>query len=288
MPADRFADAIVVYANNAQFSPGQRRLFSRVESRMLLWCKAGKGTVTANKLTCDFEPGRYLFLPWGHSIAYEASTHDPFFLAGIHIIPRHARERTVTYDVAHHPDHPVAGATFRRDLKIPAMAGVKQGTLDPNEPLTQLAEYIVGVFIRGNPPEWQARQLAQQLLHELVLAERKREVYDHGVPPALERMKQYILFNIQRPLSLSHLVGFAKLSPSTIGRMFRDHLHTTPVTWILRVKMRRARTLLRTRRLSVAEVGEQVGISDSYYFSKCFKKETGYSPLEYRRQRHWI
>ena len=210
------------------------------------------------------------------------------FLGGIHLIPRHSRRRAITYDVAHEPDHPLAGAPYRRDLKTAILAGVKQGALDPHEPLIQLAEYVVGVFIRCNPPEWQARDLARQLLHELTLSEHKHEVYDHGVPPELERMKQYILFNVARPLSLSHLVEFAKLSPSTIGRMFRDHLHTTPVTWILRVKIAKARTLLRTRRLSIAEVGAQVGIPDPYYFSKCFRKETGQSPREYRRQRHWL
>jgi len=89
-------------------------------------------------------------------------------------------------------------------------------------------------------------------------------------------------------LSLSHLVEFTKLSPSTVGRLFRTHLHTTPVAWITKMKMEKAKLLLRARRLSVAEVAAQVGIPDPYYFSKCFKKETGSAPLAYRRQTSWI
>jgi len=38
----------------------------------------------------------------------------------------------------------------------------------------------------------------------------------------------------------------------------------------------------------VAQVGEQVGIPDPYYFSKCFKKATRVSPREYQNQTVWI
>ena len=60
------------------------------------------------------------------------------------------------------------------------------------------------------------------------------------------------------------------------------------MTWVLQVKMERARVLLRTRRLSVAEVGAAVGIADPYYFSKCFKKVIGQSPQAYRQSAHWL
>jgi len=283
-----FPNAVVVHANNAQFAPGQKVSYSRVESRMLLWCKAGSGTVTANDRRCELTPGRYLVLPWAHRIAYQASQHDPFLLAGIHVVPRHASGRPIRYDVAHQPDHELAGVGYRRDVPIPALRGVKEGTFQPTGALPQLAEYIVRVFLRGHPPAWQARQLAQQLLHELIRAEDQREVYDHGVPPELERLKQFVLFHRRQPLSLRDLVEFSKLSPATIGRLFRRYLHTTPVSWIQRVKIECASELLRTRRLSVAEVAAQVGIPDPYYFSKCFRKITGQSPRAYRQRQGWL
>jgi transcriptional regulator GlxA family with amidase domain len=90
------------------------------------------------------------------------------------------------------------------------------------------------------------------------------------------------------PVSLCHLAEFARLSPATVGRLFRRHLGTTPVTWIMRVKIERARLLLRTRRLSVAEVARAVGFADPYYFSKCFRKVTGQSPLAYRQQQRGL
>lgn len=278
----------MVYANIAQLGPRQRIEHSRVESRMLLWCRAGRGMVIANGQRCPMEPGRYLILPWGHQIAYRASEDDPFLLAGIHIIPRHSRDKAVTYGVAHRPEDPLRGVAWRGDVALPSLRTLKQGMLDPASPLTHLAQYVLGLFVRGTPPEWLARQLAPPLLEELVLAAQQRSVYSPEAPLALERIVQYAQTRLAFPLSLSDLVTFSGLSPSTVGRMFRKHLRTTPVVWIQRQKMQLAGNLLRTRRLTIAEVGEHVGIPDPYYFSKCFHKHTGSSPRDYRRARHWL
>jgi len=285
-----FRQAVVVYANFAQFAPGQSIQFPCVESRMLLWCKARKGAVTVNGDKHPFEAGRYLFLPWGHRIHYEASRKDPFLLCGVHVIPRHADSHPVTFRVSHQKHDPLACVRYRQDIGAATaeLAGLKVGWLETTAPLTYLLEYIVRLFVRGNPPEWRARQLARELLHELILHETSRKLHDDDVPPDLERMKQYVLFSLERKTSLRDLVEFSGLSASTVGRMFREHLHTTPVEWILQTKLERAKTLLRTQRLSVAEVAGLVGIPDIYYFSKCFKQVEGQSPLAYRGQSGWL
>jgi len=285
---DRFTKSTVVYANFAQFGAGQTSLNPYVRSRMVLWCKAGTGSVTVNKNVCSMEAGRCLFLPWGHHIKYEASREDPFLLGGVHIIPEHDLHKAITFDVAHDERHPLTQTSFRRDIEIPELTGLKLGFMDANTPLFHLLEYIVGLFVQGAPEEWMARHLARQLLSEWLRFEQRSEMYDHGVPPNLERMKQFITFRLHQPLSLRDLVEFSQLSPATVGRMFRDHLNTTPVAWILKMKIERAKILLRTRHISVAQVGEQVGIPDPYYFSKCFKKETGIPPREFQNQTVWI
>ncbi|MFA7343580.1 MAG: AraC family transcriptional regulator [Terrimicrobiaceae bacterium] len=287
-PTRHFPNAAIVYANVYAFGPGERLQYPCVMSRMVLWCKAGSGRVTVNGQPCPIESGRYLVLPWRHAIKYEASASDPFFVAGIHLVPDHKPDKRIFFQVAHQENDPLARKAFRRDIPIPALAGLKLGWLEAHAPLTQLLEYIVQVFQRGDPEEAMARGLARQLLYELVLSGQRKEVHDHDVPPEIERLKHYIFANLHRPLSLSHLVEFTRLSPSTIGRLFRAHFHTTPVAWITKKKMEKAKFLLRSRRLSVAEIAVRVGIPDPYYFSKCFKKETGCAPLACRRQTRGI
>ena len=281
-----YARAVVVHANFAQLAPRQDISYSQVESRMLLWCKAGTGTVTVNGRKVAFDAGQLLWIPWRHAIRYKASEDDPFLLGGVHLIPHHASRRSVTFEVAHDPQHRLAGARWRQDCQLAGIPEFRLRRLAPAEPLSHLLEYVVGVFLCGPPPSWLARQLAGLILHEMAAVERAAPPPEG--PPELERMKQFIEFHPSRPLSLRDLSEFARLSPATVCRLFRTHMNTTPVTWIGRVKMDRARTLLRTHRHSIAEVGVAVGIADPYYFSKCFKKATGQSPQAYRRTAHWL
>lgn len=287
MPLDAsYHRAVIAYANYAQFGPAQVIHNGPVGSRMLLWCRAGTGQVTANKQKLVMEAGRFLILPWGHTIRYEASQADPFLLAGIHIVPHHATNHAVEFIVPHNARHPLANVAWRRDARLPGIPEFAVSRLAPGSALAHLLEHIVGVFVRSTPPEWLARQLTGLVLHELATTEHANA--QPAAPPELERLQQFVEFHMREPVSLCDLAEFAKLSPATVGRLFRKHLKTTPVTWILQVKMERARQLMRTRRLNVTEVAHAVGFTDPYYFSKCFRKITGRSPLAYRKQQHWL
>ena len=58
--------------------------------------------------------------------------------------------------------------------------------------------------------------------------------------------------------------------------------NTTPVAFIRQVRLQRAATLLKEGKLTVNEIAERTGFSSPSYFTKCFKKEFGVLPSEYR------
>lgn len=58
----------------------------------------------------------------------------------------------------------------------------------------------------------------------------------------------------------------------------------TPNEYILRMKMKKSLFLLTAEeRLTIAEIAYRLGFSNPAYFSKCFKKQFGVTPQEYRR-----
>ena len=57
---------------------------------------------------------------------------------------------------------------------------------------------------------------------------------------------------------------------------------TTPVAFIRSIRLHRAAALLQEGKLTVNEIAERTGFSSSSYFTKCFKKEFGVLPSEYR------
>lgn len=57
----------------------------------------------------------------------------------------------------------------------------------------------------------------------------------------------------------------------------------SPIEFIREVRIKRAAQLLRTGEHNVSEITYMVGMSDSRYFSKCFKKVYGMTPSEYKK-----
>ncbi len=64
---------------------------------------------------------------------------------------------------------------------------------------------------------------------------------------------------------------------------FKQHLARTPHQEITRVRIDRARWLLRSTRMSVSEVARQCGFASLIRFSTVFRQETGSNPTRFRK-----
>ena len=68
-------------------------------------------------------------------------------------------------------------------------------------------------------------------------------------------------------------------------RSFRRCIGMTPMQYITFLRITRAKELLRSTDYSIREISSMVGYENPLYFSRIFKKQTGYSPSEYRSAR---
>ena len=67
-------------------------------------------------------------------------------------------------------------------------------------------------------------------------------------------------------------------------RCFKQIVKTTPLHYLLSLRMSNAKSLLSNTNYNISEVAESVGYDNSLYFSRLFHKHTGFSPTEYRKQ----
>ncbi len=85
-------------------------------------------------------------------------------------------------------------------------------------------------------------------------------------------------------LDILHICREIGMSRSLFFNKFKTITGLTPKTFILNYRLKHAATLLIEQpHLSVAEIAYQSGFSTAAYFSRCFKKQFGVSPLSYRK-----
>lgn len=97
--------------------------------------------------------------------------------------------------------------------------------------------------------------------------------------PAIAHLRRYC----ELPLDIDLLAKLCNVSRSYFFPLFHRETGMTAQQYQRRERLARARKLLLLSRKSVAEIGNEVGWSDPFHFSRIFTRETGYSPTKYRR-----
>ncbi|MGI6173948.1 MAG: AraC family transcriptional regulator [Christensenellales bacterium] len=98
-------------------------------------------------------------------------------------------------------------------------------------------------------------------------------------------MVAYVHAHYAQELTLETLVQQFYYSKSYIIRLFRQHMNMTPVEYIKRYRVDKAKALLQYGRQSVLEVAVECGFQNVSYFIRTFKAYTGLSPGAYRKQK---
>lgn len=100
----------------------------------------------------------------------------------------------------------------------------------------------------------------------------------------MRRLTQYIQHNYASPISLDELAKVAIVSKSTLIQAFKLAYDTTPIKYINRVRLEKAKALLLNSDSSISEISEMVGFQSLHYFSRYFKNHEDLSPGEYRQR----
>lgn len=270
-------------ANHAALPPGRRFGPWRVRSRMLLWCRGGRGTVTVDGAEHEMRPGHYLILPWDHTIRYCAGKGAVWRLGGAHVIPHLSRTAPAVFEVSHvRPDAPPL-LPGRADAPCPGLEGVRGGSFARARALESLAEYAVAWFVRG-PEAAGARTLGGLLLAEMGRAAAEAGESAQGLPGALRRMTVEVERRLLGPLRVADLARAGRCSPATVTRLFRRWFGRAPLRWILERRLDRAAELLAETDLTIAEVGRRVGVPDPFYFSRLFRRLRGVTASAHRQR----
>lgn len=125
------------------------------------------------------------------------------------------------------------------------------------------------------------RQAAFQELLRVLLEEQTAD--DPNENRSIRRTMEYLDLHFPEPVDLGGLSDLAGLTPSSYCRAFKRVTGVTPGEYLTRLRIDKARELLRRTNAPLKDIAQSVGFADELYFSRVFKKKLGLSPRGYRR-----
>lgn len=89
--------------------------------------------------------------------------------------------------------------------------------------------------------------------------------------------------NYQANWSISQYAEMLNTSTVSLTRKCREIIGMSPQKLLTKRRILEAKRMLQFTQLTIADVSDQLGVLDASYFCRLFKRETGYTPLAYRR-----
>ena len=104
-----------------------------------------------------------------------------------------------------------------------------------------------------------------------------------GLPPgALRRVRDYVEARLEENIDIQALADTAGLSMYHFARAFKQSEGITPHEYLVQCRVRRARELLRSSELPLAEIARACGFSDQSHCARRFREHFGVTPSRYR------
>ena len=163
-----------------------------------------------------------------------------------------------------------AAAKMHLQLMMKELEGLyaEEAISSADEMRTLLLEVVLALmrYSQPTPTISDARRAAS--------AERRKQL--------AEGVRNYLVSHYSQPITLQELAESHFVSTFHLSRTFSQEFGVSITDMLSVIRMERARDLLRNGKLSVKEVARQVGFIDANYFTKAFRRLTGFSPSEFQ------
>ena len=130
-----------------------------------------------------------------------------------------------------------------------------------------------------------------QYAHEAVQTETEEEAEDapeegenSQTALVMAHVRRYLEDNYMFDLSLDSVGEILHISPAYLSAQFKKYQKMNFLDCLTELRINAAKELLADPFRSSAEVASMVGYEDASYFARAFKKRTGMTPTQYRRQ----
>jgi two-component system, response regulator YesN len=118
-------------------------------------------------------------------------------------------------------------------------------------------------------------------LRELNTIKNSQNINNKVISDAID----YIEKNYMTDISLHDVAGRIGLSPNYLSSLFKKELQINYCDYLINIRIEKAKQMLLKSDLKLYEIAEKTGFSDNTYFCKTFKKLTGMSPKDFKKEK---
>ena len=252
---------LVTDAGNYPAAPDHEVLRPRpIDETIVIVCTMGTGWVTVGGVTHRLGAGSAVVIPAGEPHSYGAGGVHPWTIWWCHLAGTDVAELVGTLDVS-------------RDRPVVAVQHIERAVALLDEIVSSLERDLSPIRLIG------ASGAAWKLLTQMSV---DRVLPGSGDP--LQRAMAHLADRLDGAVSVPQLAAMVGVSPSHLGALFRRATGGGVLAHHAALRMARARHLLDTTDLPIAEIGREVGYRDALYFSRQFRRVHGASPTAFRER----
>jgi AraC family transcriptional regulator len=100
----------------------------------------------------------------------------------------------------------------------------------------------------------------------------------------LQRSIDYIHTHLDQDLSLAEIADVINISPVYFSRLFKQAIGTSPHQYVIQQRVEQAKKMLSNTDLAISDIALQVGFSSQSHLAQQFKRVTGMTPKQIRKQ----
>ena len=127
---------------------------------------------------------------------------------------------------------------------------------------------------------------AEELICRLLMELEKRDekhlyALNNKDIQTIYKVKERILAHLETPPVMKELVSYANMSPTKLKRLFKQIFGNSIFSYYQEFRMKEAARLLKEEKLSVSDVGYQLGFINLSHFTRVFSEHIGMKPKQY-------
>jgi two-component system response regulator YesN len=115
-------------------------------------------------------------------------------------------------------------------------------------------------------------------------ARRVNQIKEESLKSPIMKAVDYIKNHFDRDLSLDEVARVVDVTPYYFSKIFKAEEGVNFIDYLTTLRVDEAKRLLMSDECAVKEISQRVGYQDPNYFSRIFKKTTGFTPTEYKEK----